>query len=175
MSLRALGSRTGFSASFISQLENGQVSPSIRSMERIAEALGVSLGAFFAALAEGERGLIVRASDRDGLSSSWSKAEVRSLGALRASSLFEPVLITLHAGGRSGKHPYAHTSEEFAFVLDGRVALTLGPEKHLLGKGDAVTIRPRELRLWENPTSRPAYILVVSSRLAAATRATRRT
>jgi len=54
MSLRSLASRTDFSPSFISQVENGVVSPSIASMEKIAGALGVTLGEFFAAAAEGE-------------------------------------------------------------------------------------------------------------------------
>ena len=47
LSLRTLAARTGFSASFLSQVENGQASPSISSMERIAAALGVTLGQFF--------------------------------------------------------------------------------------------------------------------------------
>lgn len=174
MSLRTLAAQTDFSPSFISQVEKGHVSPSIRSMEKIAEALGVTLGAFFAALAEGEGGLVVRAADRKGLSSSWSKAEIQSLSALRANSRLEPVLITLHAGGRSGKHPYAHAWEEFAFVLEGKPTLTLGPDKHELRTGDAVMIRPQELRLWENTASRAARILVVSSPFTSASRPTRR-
>jgi len=40
LSVRALGARTAFSASFISQLENGLVSPSIGSMQKIAAASG---------------------------------------------------------------------------------------------------------------------------------------
>ena len=48
MSVRALAAKTGFSPSLISQAENGQVTPSIGSLERIAMALGVSLGKFFA-------------------------------------------------------------------------------------------------------------------------------
>jgi transcriptional regulator with XRE-family HTH domain len=47
ISLRASGEQTGFSASFLSQVENGQASPSIASMERIAAALGVTLAQFF--------------------------------------------------------------------------------------------------------------------------------
>jgi mannose-6-phosphate isomerase-like protein (cupin superfamily) len=39
-SVRAFAAQTGFSPSFISQLENGQVSPSLGSMQKIAEALG---------------------------------------------------------------------------------------------------------------------------------------
>jgi transcriptional regulator with XRE-family HTH domain len=44
MSLRALAERVDFSASFLSQIENGQCSPSISSMEKIANALGVTPG-----------------------------------------------------------------------------------------------------------------------------------
>ncbi|MFI5185012.1 MAG: helix-turn-helix domain-containing protein, partial [Vicinamibacteria bacterium] len=46
ISLRTLAARTDFSPSFISQVENGLVSPSINSMQKIAEALGVTLGEF---------------------------------------------------------------------------------------------------------------------------------
>ena len=164
ISLRGLASQTGFSPSFMSQVENGQVSPSISSMERIAEALGVTLGEFFAAAAEGEGGLIVRAVDRQGLTSAWSSAEIEALSMPRPAVRLDPVLITLHPGGRSAKHPYAHSREEFAFVLEGRVTLTLGPDRHRLKKGDAATILPQELRLWVNEFARPARILIVSGR-----------
>lgn len=59
MSLRALGEVTGFSASFLSQVENGLASPSISSMEKIAAALGVTLWQFFQ-VAEVPRANIVR-------------------------------------------------------------------------------------------------------------------
>jgi transcriptional regulator with XRE-family HTH domain len=165
MSLRALAARTDFSPSFISQLENGQVSPSIGSMEKITGALGVTLGEFFEAAVGGEGGLVLRARDRRGLASSWSRAEIEGLSTSRASARLEPVLITLKAGGRSGKHPYGLPREEFAFVLEGTVTLTLGPERHLLRKGDSATILPGELRMWENNSGRSARLLTVSAGL----------
>jgi len=65
MSLRALAERVDFSASFLSQIENGQCSPSISSMEKIANALGVTLGQFF--LSANQHVVnIVRASERCG-------------------------------------------------------------------------------------------------------------
>lgn len=163
MSLRALAERTEFSPSFISQVENGQVSPSIASMERIAFALGVTLGEFFAAASRGASGTIVRAAERAVLSSSWSAASVAALSSMSGHRGLEPVLITLDPGGRSGKHPAPHAAEEFAFVLEGEVTLTLGPERHHLAAGDAATILPRELRLWENSGKHPARVLVVSA------------
>jgi transcriptional regulator with XRE-family HTH domain len=41
-SVRRFAAQTGFSASFISQLENGQVTPSLGSLQKIAETLKVT-------------------------------------------------------------------------------------------------------------------------------------
>jgi len=170
ISLRTLATRTDFSPSFISQVENGLVSPSINSMQKIAEALGVTLGEFFAAAASADAGSIVRAAEREILSSSWSHATVEGLAPMDARHPLDAILIALAPGGRSGKHPYPRQQGEFAFVLEGEVSLTLGPETHAMATGDAVTILPRELRLWVNDGTSPARILVVSARAASAVR-----
>ncbi len=161
LSLRALAEATGFSPSFISQLENGQVSPSIHSMQRIAAALGTSLGGFFAALQPEAPAPIVRARDRRGASSSWSRARVEVVGPLPAGSGFESLLITLQPGGRSGKHPMPHGHREFAFVLDGQATLQLGDRTHTLSPGDAVVLQANEPHLWANAERRRCRILLV--------------
>ena len=163
MSVRELAAQTAFSPSFISQVENGLASPSISSMQKIADALGVTLGEFFAAAAAGEGGFVVRAKERQTLTSGWSDAELEVLSSRQAARL-EPILITLQPGGRSAKHPFPHPHEEFGFVLEGEVTLTLGPETHVLKRGDAVTILPRESRRWENSGTKVARILLIAAR-----------
>jgi transcriptional regulator with XRE-family HTH domain len=160
-SLRELAARTDFTASFISQVENGRVSPSIGSMEKIAAALQVTMGEFFAAAAQGESGVVIRRNERPALSSGWSAADIEALSPMAPDRRLEPTLVTLGPGGRSGKHPYAHRNEEFAYVLQGAITLTLGPEVHALGAGDAVTILPGELRLFENRSEAMAQVLIV--------------
>jgi XRE family transcriptional regulator, regulator of sulfur utilization len=160
LSVRSFATRTGFSASFISQVEQGQVSPSIGSMEKIAEALGVTLGEFFSGVDGGEDGQFVRVADRRGLASSWSNAVIEAVR--RPGSPMEAVIVTLMPGGRSGKRPRADARGQFALVLENAVTLTLGAQRHSLRKGDAVSILPQELRMWENPGRRVARILVVS-------------
>src|SRR5258708_5984895 len=54
ITVRAFAAETGFSASFISQLENGQVAPALGSLHKIAEALGGTLGEVFVAAEVGE-------------------------------------------------------------------------------------------------------------------------
>jgi transcriptional regulator with XRE-family HTH domain len=166
ISLRTLAARTEFSPSFISQLENGLVSPSIHSMQKIAEALGVTLGEFFAAASHGTAGTIVRVKERESILSSWSQAAVESLVPPEVRAPLEAMLMTLEPGGRSGKHPYPRAHAEFAFVLEGRVHLTLGPETHQLAKGDSVSILPRELRVWANDGEQPVRVLIVSASAA---------
>ncbi len=91
VSVRAFAAQTGFSPSFISQLENGQVSPSLGSLQKIAEALGVTLGEFFAATASGaEEDLIVRHPDRRRLDSTWTDAHLEALGSMTRSRRLSP-------------------------------------------------------------------------------------
>ena len=163
LTLRALAAATDFSASFISQLENGQVSPSIASMERIANTLGVTLGEFFASLGTSETGVVVRAADRVQLPSQWSHATLEALSPMRRGRLLEPVVMTLEQGGSTGKHPTGQPREEFAFVLEGDVELTLGPDSFKLSPGDAVTILRGELRRWRNTGSAAARVLVIAA------------
>lgn len=163
--MRSLATRTDFSPSFISQLENGQVSPSIGSMEKIANALGATLAEFFAGVEKSKTGVIVRVAERKRVPSGWSKGEVETLSPpVVKDRRIEALLITLAPGGRSGKHPAPHRGEEFALVLEGRPTLSLGSDRHVLEPGDAVAILDEELRLWANEEPTVARILVVSSR-----------
>jgi transcriptional regulator with XRE-family HTH domain len=164
ISVRKLAELTAFSASFISQVENGQASPSIGSLERIAAAVGVTLGEFFSAPRGAGAGQVVRASAREHMTSGWSNAQIDALAPMSAGRKLEPVLITLEPGGRSGNRPHPHAMEEFVFVLEGRVRLTLGKDSYDLGAGDAVTITPEQARVWENVGAAPTRILVVSAR-----------
>jgi transcriptional regulator with XRE-family HTH domain len=165
VSVRAFAAQTGFSASFISQLENGQVSPSLGSLHKIAEALGVTLGEFFAASAEGEEALVVRPADRSRLDSTWTDAHLEALGSMVKSRRLEPVLVILGPGGRSGKHLHSHSREDFAFIVSGHVVLTLGDEEHDLAPGDAVTLPAQSPHRWENRSGEGVEILIVSSRV----------
>jgi transcriptional regulator with XRE-family HTH domain len=165
VSVRTFAAQTGFSASFISQLENGLVSPSLGSMQKIAEALGVTLGDFFAAAAaDAEEDLIVRSSDRRRLDSTWTDAHLEALGSMKRSRRLEPVVAIFGPGGKSGKHLHSHSREEFAFVLKGNVTLTLGDEESELVVGDAVTLPAHSPHRWENRGKEQVEILIVGAR-----------
>ena len=162
LSVRTLASVTGFSASFISQVENGQASPSIASLERIATSLGVSLAEFFQET-DANSSRVVRGTQRPTLQSGWSQAVLERLTHTHTGRL-DPVLITIQPGGISAKHPASISREEFAYVVEGSLGLTFNEEEFSLEQGDAITIPANTPRKWHNDSEKPAQVLIVSPR-----------
>jgi quercetin dioxygenase-like cupin family protein len=131
-------------------------------MERIAAALGVTLGEFFHT-AEQSPAKVVRADHRQTLQSGWSNARIESLAGGEPSLAIQPVLVTLKPGGKSAKAPYPAPSVEFALVLTGQVMLTLQSQEHEMSEGDAVTIPKGAMRQWQNVSSKLTRFLIVSA------------
>jgi len=163
LSLRTLAAQVGFSASFMSQVENGLVSPSIASLEKIASALGVTLTDLLAAPSATEIA-IVRGNARPTFRSSWSKARLDALTPLDGASTLEALMVTLDGGGSSGKHPSSAGVDQFAMALKGRLTLTHGVKELELTRGDAVLIRANTPRRWHNAGRQSAQVLLVSTR-----------
>ncbi len=165
LSLRTLAERAGFSASFLSQLENGQVSPSIASLGQIAATLGVSLADFFASTSD--QGIaIVRADARPTFRSWWSRGRVDALTPLAAPHVIEAIMVTLEPSGSSGKRPAGSPTEQIALVFDGRIALETSDRTLDLGRGDAAFIPAHTPHRWHNPNEEAAQVLLVSPRPA---------
>jgi len=163
--VRTLAGHTGFSPSFVSQVELNQASPSIASLERLATALGVPLGEFFGDGAASAPP-VTRAGRRRPLMSWWSRARTETLTPPTPGWPFETLMITIAAGGSSGKRPHAHPAHQFAMVFEGDVRLTLGTDVQILHRGDAVNVEPQTPHRWENPGKTPTRLVVVTSRRA---------
>jgi transcriptional regulator with XRE-family HTH domain len=165
LSLRTLATRAGFSASFLSQLENGLVSPSIASLERIARELGVTLADFFEA-SHAPAPAVIRAGDRPGFTSVWSRARVEALVPSGARRSLEAVAVTLSPRGASGRHAPGLPTDQFAYVLKGPVSLSLAEERLTLGTGDAVVIPRKTPHRWQNDHTGPVEVLLVATRIS---------
>lgn len=164
ISVRTLASKCGFSASFISQVELHQASPSLASLERIASGLGVTLGQFFLT-AEPAAPALIRVSQRPMLQSEWSRAMIESLGPPTVGSKLESLFITLRPGGSSGARLHTRETELFAVVFAGEVLLQLEETAQVLRRGDAITIPPGTPHRWENKAAKAVQLLKVIPRL----------
>lgn len=161
LSVRTLAASAGFSPSFISQVENGQASPSIGSLERIAATLDITLAEFFGA-SEQRSSPVDRRAKRLRLESTWSKAEITRLG--NEGSAIRAMMITVEPGGSSGKNAHPAPREELAVVFSGALTLTLDGETQGLSRGDAVTIPAGAARKWSNESDNPTDVLFITVR-----------
>lgn len=164
MSLRMLAEQTGFSASFISQVENGQASPSIASLGKIAAVLRVSLADFFTGSAE-VGVTIIRASARPMFRSWWSRGRVDAVTPVGASQSIDVILVTLEGGGSSGKRPAGINAEQIALVFDGQIDLETEDQTAQLQRGDSAFIPAHTPHRWANSGTEAAQVLLVSPRV----------
>jgi transcriptional regulator with XRE-family HTH domain len=162
LSLRALAERADVSASALSQIEAGQNSPSIATLEKICAALGVPIAALFD---EGDTEgvpLVMRAGARRKVYSAGSHASIEPLARGLARKKMQPLLMVLEAGGECGEHPYASAEgEEFAMVIHGAARFEQQGTVSELGAGDAIYYDPRLPHNWHNASSGPTTLLVV--------------
>lgn len=163
-SLRALAARVGFSASFLSQVELGQVSPSLGSLDRIAQALGMHLSDLLSEPATAN-GPVLHHKRQASLHSEWSHATIESLLPADVQSKIGVVLIGLEPGGQSGRwSSLSLAGKELAFCVRGKAMLTIADERYHLGEGDSIFYDTIQTSRWENVGKRRTEILLISLR-----------
>ena len=157
--MRALARKTGFSASFLSQVELGQCSPSLASLQRMCEALDTDLPDLFAARVTRTDAPVARRSDRDALRSEWSKATAESLVPTGTTAPYSAFLVSLDRGGKTG-NLHSRGAHFFAYCIRGRVRVRLEEEPYELAAGDSVIVnQPRAT--WENAGTTRAELLIL--------------
>ncbi len=163
ISVRALAQRTGFSPSFLSQVELGQSSPSLASLQRICDALEVDLPDLLRDPRRARTAPVVRRAERESVRSEWSKASAESLLPSGGDDRFSALLLSIDPGGRTGILPTRRGTRELAYCIRGRVRLKLDDESYELAGGDSAVIEQAHAS-WENDGRGRAEVLVISAR-----------
>lgn len=153
-----LGDRCELTKGYISQLENEVTSPSIATLMDILDALGSTLGEFFAE--EQEEKTVFTEDDyfvksEEGHSITWLVPNSQK-------NEMEPILITLEPGS-STTMDMPHEGEEFGYVLEGTVTLNHGKKRSKCRKGDTFYIVSNKPHYLENKGNTRAKVVWVAS------------
>lgn len=164
MSAGALAQVSGISASMLSRIERGLVSPSVETLERLARGLHVPVSRFFGDQARRTDFCHVRAGQGLVVDRIGAVADYRYelLGHSLSGNLFvEPYLVTLLPGA----DPYVtfqHPGLKFLYFLSGEVAYCYGGKSVAVGAGDSLLFDAAALHGIEAIHSGPvAYLSVV--------------
>ena len=158
--LQDLGNSTGLSVGMLSQIERGVSSPSIRTLQRLAEAFAVPIGWFFTPPQPNEGGpaWVQRRPQRRVLALP-GKGITKELLTPAQQGVLELMLITVEPGGSSGSAPYSHAGEDAGLVLEGRLELEVAGEVCVLEEGDAFRFPSASPHRFANPGERRTVVL----------------
>lgn len=164
MSLQDVAARTGLSIGFISQIERGLSSPTIKTLRQIADALEIPLASLFQEVGGPQPGTpawVVRADARHYMGP-WRPGISDQLLSPASETDVEMMLFRLEPFAASGTGPYTHQGEEVGIVMEGQLELTVDGECALLSAGDSFGFRSTRPHWFRNPTDSPTVVLWVN-------------
>ncbi len=161
ISMRTLAGRSGLSANALSMIERGKASPSVSTLYKLADALGVSITTFFASDVERKQVVFLKGDARPHVS--FSRGVFEGLGGEQFIGRVEPFMLTLENSANSGSRSMSHTGHEFIFCLRGELEYQVERQLFHLQAGDSLLFAAHLKHKWKNPGKNVATALIIIS------------
>jgi transcriptional regulator with XRE-family HTH domain len=142
LTLRDVAQRTGLGSEYLEQIETDQVSPPLGALIRLAKALDMKLGRFIST-GEVKPFTVVRKDERRVISRYTSGQEdqygytYESLAPDKKDRHMEPFMVTL-VPSKARTDVSTHAGQEFIYVLEGAMEVTLEDHTEVLYPGDSI-------------------------------------
>jgi len=164
LSMRALADAATVSAANLSQIESGQTSPSVATLQKLADGLQISVGTFFLDEHEEEDVEVFSLTERPEVRLR-GRSILFPLAARRYPAGFEPILVRLEAGGEFDEDLYGiSSSQAYAWIRHGRAVLEYNGRSFAVCETQSIYYDPRKPHNWRNPTDKNCELLIVRSR-----------
>jgi transcriptional regulator with XRE-family HTH domain len=137
-----LAALTGLSVGMLSKIENGGISPSLSTLQMLADALRIPLVQLFSGYEEPRGAMHVKAGEGVEIARAGTRAGhqynlLGHIGANASGVVVEPYLITLTT--ESDRFPtFQHEGIELLYMLEGVVEYRHGDQMYLLEPGDSL-------------------------------------
>jgi len=156
-SLAEVARTAGISVGFLSALERGHVKASVGTLRRLAKFYKVNLFDLFNGGESSPR--IVHAGERKLLEAAPGvRMELLAWG----NTVMEPHLFRIRPGAGSGES-YSHDGEEFLFILQGALKISLEGKEYSLKSGDSFYFESSTEHSWLNPGRGDTLILWINT------------
>ena len=159
LTLTQVASKAQCSESLVSKIENGQATPSLNMLHRIAGALATNIAALSCEQAP-STGPVLRQGERPVMQAGGISLERIVLpkrgGLLQAN-------IHIVQPGEASDGQIVHVGEEVGYVLEGMLDLMLGDATYRLHSGDAFTFSSQVGHGYRNPGETVTRVLWVNT------------
>ena len=157
LSQRELARRAGVPNGTISMIEQGQVSPSVASLKKVAAGLCLSLAEFFTIDVEANSPVFFAADQLEDLGS--DDVSLRLVGRLHKGKKLQVLHECYQPGSDTGSEMLSHMGEEAGLVVRGSIEVTVGARVRTLGPGDAYQFDSRLPHRFRNQGDEPCEIV----------------
>jgi len=159
LSMRVLADQSGLNVNTLSLIENQRTSPSVSTLQQLAQTLQVPISAFF----ETDHGdkLVAHQSAGNRPRALITHGSIEDLGAGMSRFGAEPFIVTLAPNADSGKTPIVHTGREFIYCLEGHIAYTVDTKTYNLEPGDSLLFEAYLPHHWKNLDTTPSRNLLI--------------
>jgi transcriptional regulator with XRE-family HTH domain len=155
ITITEMSEATGLSKGFISNIENGNTSPSINTMETIAKFLDVPLTYFF--LKNEDKIEIVKKQDRSITLSQLGNLKIEHISSRSGLYLQN---VELAPGTSISEKPHSHQGIECHFILQGKILVEQGEESFVLEEGDSFSWNASVPHMVRNIGEESAVVLI---------------
>jgi transcriptional regulator with XRE-family HTH domain/KaiC/GvpD/RAD55 family RecA-like ATPase len=160
LSQKELADKVSLTPSFLSQLENNQVSPSLGTYLQLCRALGINPGQFLES--GGEKSPTPWLLRRETIFSRPSMREdYARVYDVASGNKISMRIVALPPGAAMNRHFFYHKDEELVYILDGSLSVTIEGKEERVGAGDVIRLKESFPSHWKNEGGDEAHVLVV--------------
>jgi mannose-6-phosphate isomerase-like protein (cupin superfamily) len=140
-------------------IERARTSPSVSTLYKLADALGVPITAFFR-LELSKQDIVYRKADQR-RRMVFPRGAWEGLGGELFIGGVEPLLFSLEAGANSGQFAIVHSGHEFVFCLSGVLEYEVEKQRFILESGDSLLFAAQRHHRWRNAFKGMTRMLIV--------------
>lgn len=140
LSLHKVADTSGLSTGYISQVERGLANPSLESLKRLTDAVGMRIGDLFVdegTTPEKARYSVTKRGQRKQIQYPGSGIH-NELLTPDLQRQFEAIWVEARPGATSGGHPHSHVGEECGVIISGAMRFWAGNTDMELHAGDSI-------------------------------------
>ncbi len=134
LSQRALARRANVTNSTISLIEANKSNPSVGALKKILEGIPIGLSEFFSYEPDPEKEIFYAAEDLTEIGKGG--VSLKQVGTNLFGRSMMILKETYQVGADTGRVMYGHDAQEGGIVISGRIEVTVGDSRKILGPGD---------------------------------------
>jgi transcriptional regulator with XRE-family HTH domain len=146
LTLKVVAEKASISEGFLSQVENDVNSPSVDTLIRICNAIGVSAGDLISQVSKQEKIILIKKSEWDDFDLSHTGFVTRRFFPPENRTVIDSSILVIEPGKSIPVRKNIKNGQEVLCVLKGSVELMLSNETLVLVEGDST-------HYWANPDS----------------------